>query len=533
MAQRNPSTYQLIHLVKLLSNGMNSLLISDGVGVGKTVSAGYIIHYVNQIIGRPVIVLCPPILEDKWRMDLKLRFDLESYSAKHDEDFSLMLEEISGKKENSKIYLLPYSMAHRRKIPSNFDVGLVVMDEIHNARNPSTNLYKALSLYCKSADYRIGLSATPIQNSIDDLASSLSLLNPIADFLIWRLFVDELWRRKKLALLSPFVTKFTKDRLKLNFTNRNVHRIEVEYSTSYVRNVERILDQIGESRGRKLTSFEKTTYLRLSSSSPNAFYNAVNRELPEHQSNNKIDKLVELIEAQEPGRWIIFTEFSKTSELIIERLSNYEISLISGASSFSERYLAFDDFRNNPHSILVMMPVGSEGLDLQVCSRLVNFDLHWNPMVLEQRIGRIDRLGQNKSEIDVYNFIVRGSVDEHMMTVLKSKIDIVEDTFASTDQVISDNTRPFNIYEHIPSSKPDDELDNYIQGQKYYSHLPIEDYQLSESIDESSCKCEDWNQHKENWLYQEILHSEESRMIAINYQKQILPVLNILDELRS
>jgi len=533
MAERNPSTYQLIHLVKLLSNGMNSLLISDGVGVGKTVSAGYIICHVNQILRKPVIVLCPPILEDKWKMDLKLRFDLESFSAKHDEDFSLMLEEISSKKENPRIYLLPYSMAHRRKIPNDFNVGLVVMDEIHNARNPSTNLYNALSQYCKSADYRIGLSATPIQNSIEDLASSLSLLNPLADFLIWRLFVDELWRRKKLASLSPFVTKFTKDKLKLNFTNRNVHRIEVEYSASYALNVERILKQIGESRGRKLTAFEKTTYLRLSSSSPEAFYNAVKRDLPDHQTNNKIDKLVELIETQNPGRWIIFTEFSKTSELIIDRLSNYQVSLISGASSFSERYLAFDDFRSNPHNILVMMPVGSEGLDLQVCSRLINFDLHWNPMVLEQRIGRIDRLGQDKSEIDVFNFIVRGSVDEHMMAVLRSKLDIVEDTFASTDQVISDDSRPFNIHEHIPSSKPEDELDNYIQGQKYYSDLPIEDYQLAESIDENCCDCENWKQHKQDWLYQEILHSEESRLIAINYRKQTLPVLKILDEYRS
>lgn len=533
MAERNPSTYQLTHLVKLLSNGMNSLLISDGVGVGKTVSAGYIIYYVNKILKNPVIVLCPPMLEDKWRMDLRLRFDLDSHSAKHDEDFSLMLEEIDSNNPQPKIYILPYSMAHRRKIPQDFRIGLVVMDEIHHARNPSTNLYGALAEYCNCADYRVGLSATPIQNSVEDLAASLSLLNPFADFLVWRLFVDELWRRKKLALLSPFVTKFTKDRLKLNFTKRNVHRIEVEYSASYVQNVERILEKIGESRGSELSAFEKTTYLRLSSSSPDAFFNAVKRDIPKHLSNQKIDKLVELIESKEPGRWIIFTEFTKTAELIMRHLATHPTTLISGSSSFSERYLAFDDFRNNPTGILVMMPVGSEGLDLQVCSRMVNFDLHWNPMVLEQRIGRIDRLGQNKSEIDVFNFVVRGGVDEHMMVVLRSKLEIVEDTFASTDEVITEDSRPFNISQHIPPPKRKDELDSYIEGQKYYSHLPEEDYNLADSIGEECCNCDGWKIHSENWLLQEILFSEESILIARDYRQQAKKPLLILDEYRG
>ena len=56
-------------IIKLLSNGQKSLLISDGVGVGKTISAGYIIQYVNIILQKPVIILCPPVLEQKWIMD--------------------------------------------------------------------------------------------------------------------------------------------------------------------------------------------------------------------------------------------------------------------------------------------------------------------------------------------------------------------------------------------------------------------------------------------------------------------------------
>ena len=189
MIERNLSTYQIVHLTKLLTNGLNSLLISDGVGVGKTVSAGYAIYYVNKILGNPVVVLCPPMLEQKWKMDLELRLGLESYSAKKKEDFELMCEEIRTSYGKPKIYIIPYSTCSRRPVPRDLNIGLIVMDEVHHARNPSTKLYKSLFGYCEQSSFRVGLSATPVQNSIEDLAAALSLLNPLGDFDVWRLFV--------------------------------------------------------------------------------------------------------------------------------------------------------------------------------------------------------------------------------------------------------------------------------------------------------------------------------------------------------
>ncbi len=530
MTDRNLSKYQVIHLAKLLSNPTQSLLISDGVGVGKTVSAGYIIYYVNKILEKPSIVLCPPILEDKWRMDLKLRFDLDSFSAKANEDYELMIEELSSNQSAPKIYILPYSMASRRKLPPDLNFGLVVMDEIHHARNPSTNLYSSLQEFCSSADYRIGLTATPVQNSIDDLAASMSLLNPIASFLIWRLLISELWARGKLSSLSPFVTKFTKDRLGVNFTKRIIHRIEVEFPASYSKFIDSSLDSLGDERGKQLSAFEKTTFLRLASSSPEAFFGAMKRVPPKDYPNPKIDRLLQEVESSEPGRWIIFTEFRRTAELLMDRLADYEPTLISGKSSFSERFLAFDDFRENPEGILVMMPVGSEGLDLQVCSRMINFDLHWNPMVIEQRIGRIDRLGQKKTEIQVFNFLVRGGIDEHMMAILKSKLGLIKDTFASTEEVISEGTRPLSIAQHFSDSSTKEELDLYIQGQRFYAQSQELDYELIELIDANSCECEDWKK-TENWLNNHITTSTGSKEAINNFSSIAMETIRILEEL--
>lgn len=531
MVERRFSTYQMVHLVKMLSNGTNSLLISDGVGVGKTIAAGYIIYYINKILGKSVVVLCPPVLIEKWRQELKLRFDLNSYHAGQEEEFDLMNEELSNVNSKQKIYLIAYSMVKRRNLTDNTKFGLVVMDEVHHSRNPETQLYSALSNFCARAEYRIGLSATPVQNSIDDLASTMSLIVQRAGFDEWRLFIDEIWRRGKLQLLSPFVTKFTKDKLGLDFTKRRLHQISVEYPASYVQLVEQALDKIGMARGSTLSAFESTSYLRLASSSPNAFFNSIKRKIPTQYPNPKLDMLLKLIERSESGRWIIFTEFRKTAELLKDNIEGGGVSIISGDASFSERYLSFDEFRKNESAILIMMPVGSEGLDLQVCARMVNFDLHWNPMVIEQRIGRIDRLGQDKPIIDVYNFVVNGSIDQHMMATLRKKIEIVDDTFASTEDVIANNSSALSPGIYIPAYD-ESEVDNYVEGLKYYSDVPMDDYKMEKLLSEEVCNCESWRKTAD-WLHSEILATVELRDIAHRYLQESRKPLSILAEFRG
>ena len=181
------------------------------------------------------------------------------------------------------------------------------------------------------------------------------------------------------------------------------------------------------------------TYLRMASSSPSAFFQSVGRSLPEDYNDEKINALSNLIKSSTPGRWLIFTEFRRTAESLEKRLAEFEPSVISGDTNFGDRYLAIDNFRKKETSIVIMLPVGCEGLDLQVCSRLINYDLHWNPMVIEQRVGRIDRIGQEKTRIDIYNFIVTGSLDLHMMRIMKEKIGVVSSTFADVASLMSDS----------------------------------------------------------------------------------------------
>lgn len=86
--------------------------------------------------------------------------------------------------------------------------------------------------------------------------------------------------------------------------------------------------------------------------------------------------------------------------------------------------------------ILLSSEVGSEGLDMQFCNSMVNYDLPWNPMVVEQRIGRIDRFGQKSPVVNIYNFIVAGSIQEEIYIRLLERIGIFQGTVGDMEAIL-------------------------------------------------------------------------------------------------
>jgi len=221
--------------MKMKSNGHNCLLIADGVGVGKTISSGYIIFNQAVVSRQPVLIICPPILVDKWRYEMKTKFGIETRLANNRENFDLMLDEIDSGTiwETGPVYVSTYSMLARMETPESPELGLVVMDEIHAAKNPETKLYPILKAICSNSVYRVGLSATPINNSTSDLASILSLLLPDQKFVDLNSMLDDIWGLPLVESLSSITTRFTKDQVASHFTIRDIHNVEIEYSSDY------------------------------------------------------------------------------------------------------------------------------------------------------------------------------------------------------------------------------------------------------------------------------------------------------------
>ena len=96
-----------------------------------------------------------------------------------------------------------------------------------------------------------------------------------------------------------------------------------------------------------------------------------------------------------------------------------------------DRDLIRERFRNGEFDVLLSSEVGSEGLDQQHCHRLVNYDLPWNPMRIEQRIGRLDRFGQTAEEILILNLAVEGTIDAAILHRLYHRIRLFEDALLS------------------------------------------------------------------------------------------------------
>lgn len=111
---------------------------------------------------------------------------------------------------------------------------------------------------------------------------------------------------------------------------------------------------------------------------------------------------------------IVFTEFVATQEYLQNILigRGYAVSVLNGSMSIDERNIALQDFRDRAN-IFISTDAGGEGLNLQFSNIIINYDLPWNPMKIEQRCGRADRIGQ-KRDVHIYNFIIEDTVENRV-----------------------------------------------------------------------------------------------------------------------
>ena len=137
---------------------------------------------------------------------------------------------------------------------------------------------------------------------------------------------------------------------------------------------------------------------------------------------NTIDAL---LNADRNQKIIIFTEFVATQEYLQRLLVSmgYSVTILNGRMSIEERNDALRDFRDNTN-IFISTDAGGEGLNLQFSNIIINYDLPWNPMKIEQRCGRVDRIGQTR-DVQIFNFIVKDTVENRVREVLEEKLSVI------------------------------------------------------------------------------------------------------------
>ncbi len=162
----------------------------------------------------------------------------------------------------------------------------------------------------------------------------------------------------------------------------------------------------------------------------------------------KVENLVKIIQEKclsDNNKVIVFSTFKYTLQYLYSKLRdlNLRVGLMHGLTNDESRLLNSQRFkkpRNEPDAIDIMLfsEIGCEGLDFQFCNTMVNYDIPWNPMRIEQRIGRIDRRGQKSDKVAIYNFITPETVDSIIYERCLSRINIFEQSVGDCDQIIAE-----------------------------------------------------------------------------------------------
>ena len=140
-----------------------------------------------------------------------------------------------------------------------------------------------------------------------------------------------------------------------------------------------------------------------------------------------------------PDRVIVFSEHLPTLALIAEHVRSHgrHPIVFSGSLSTTQRAQRLAEFKREERGVFVATRAGTEGLNLQFCNVLVNYELPWNPMVIEQRIGRIHRIGQTR-EAHIVNLAAQGTVEAHVLRLLDQKIKLFELVVGELDVILGD-----------------------------------------------------------------------------------------------
>lgn len=455
-----PRSYQMEAATAILDSMNGSGILADEVGLGKTIEAGLVIKemLVRQTASN-VLILVPASLRTQWATELRDKFLIDTVDENSLDSFEDGLLLMSLHKAKTKRY--------QPRI-SEISWDLVVIDEAHMLKNHLTQAYKFV--YSLKRKYTLLITATPIQNDLRELYNLINIVKP-GYFKSIRLF-----RRKYMKdrftpnnteelrrLTSKVMVRHRRSDTLIKLPPRVVETVFVDPSP-----LEREFYELTLELGRRTMEAYSTEegehlvlllniLLKESTSSPQALLSTlktavlpkvtasrdvyliekllqIGRRLP---MTAKMTRLLDIVEDAGDEPVIVYTEYLKTLEVLesLLRRAGRSVHVFAGHMRIKDKERALERFRTEG-GILLSTEVGGQGLNLQHCHRLINFDFPWNPMKLEQRIGRVHRFGQ-ESKVLITSIAGRGTFEEYLVQLLLNKIKLFEMVIGEIDSILS------------------------------------------------------------------------------------------------
>lgn len=452
-----PYPHQIETVKKVISQMRGRAILADEVGLGKTIEAAMILkEYMLRGLAKRFLILTPATLCRQWETELREKFEIPSLIARREYDWAhydyLIASIDTAKKE-----------AHRKEI-LNLYFDIVIVDEAHKLKSTVTQNWQFVNSIQKK--YFLLLTATPLQNDLKELFNLISLLRPgqLGDYRHFKQKFTHDKRKPKNApelkgLLGEVMIR-NKHGANMGFTKRHVQNIpiiltEIERTlydqvTDFIR--ECLHSAKAESAGLPLLTLQREICSSTFAAVLTLFKLAQSMNIAEERQeqaaalfhlaqqvkdNSKMKVVIDLVR-KTPEKLIIFTEYLATQSYIRTRLEQAGILSLpfDGSLSASKKEYTKYQFKEYPqYQVLVCTESGGEGINLQFCNTMINYDLPWNPMRLEQRIGRIHRLGQAR-DVYIYNLSTQGTVEEHLLRLLAEKIRMFEMVIGESERVI-------------------------------------------------------------------------------------------------
>ena len=451
-------------------------LLADDVGLGKTISAGLII---SELISRSrlskVLVVCPKLLGPQWQEELLTKFNIPS-------EITIGKDLIEADLEETGAIITTYSSArlHLDSIPQD-RFQMLVLDEAHKLRNlyGVENPPQVAKRFRKALEERrfrfvLMLTATPIQNRLWDLYSLVDLLtvarghqNPFgSEGMFARKFIAD--NREQARRLKPeahdefrsivygYMSRVRRGDAKLYFPERVVQMHKVDPTAAELQLIGAIAKPIQE-----LNRLAQISILQALTSSPDALMAQLNNMarngtvpqklaatvraivtgMPTSAKLHGLGGLIDRLKRENPERWrlVVFTgrlETQTTVQAFLEK-HGLKVGIINGMSG-QRNQETIARFRKNPPNchVIVSTEAGSEGINLQVANVLVNYDLPWNPMIVEQRIGRIQRLASEHASVGIFNIMLRGTFEEYIVGRLMEKLQMAAHAIGDIESLL-------------------------------------------------------------------------------------------------
>ncbi len=450
--------HQMEGAIKLLRDLNATALLADEVGLGKTITAGMLIKegIVRGFLKR-IVILTPPSLVDQWVAELKEKFELDFNIIESVEDwgkFDFAIASIDRVKIfDRKISAFRHSEAHK------ISWDLVIVDEAHKLKERNTVRWKFVDRLRKKRF--LLLTATPFQNDLLELYNLLHLLKRGHLGTMKEFRKKFLYRGNKRHPLNPLdlkkkleevMVRRRRDETGIDYKARIPKIVTVDLTKEekaiYDNTVRLLKENYFRADGReingrlivfailpKVTSSSRSAIESLQKIVDSDIYHEGTRDFAQGilddyatlNKDSKIEKLVNLVEEirnrSDDEKILIYTRHPTTLKYIVEKLEPFGLNIIEfmGGLTREEKTEKIKAFRRGEADIMISTDCGAEGLNFQFCRNLINYDLPWNPMSVEQRIGRLDRIGQTR-EMYIYSFATKGTMEEHVVDLIINKM---------------------------------------------------------------------------------------------------------------